>query len=258
MHKMPRIVLPTVALSAVLLVGVGVVQASHSWGGYHWARTANPFTLQMGDNVSTGWDSYLAETSEAWSISSVLDTTVVEGKGGKSCKAQTGRIEVCSRTYGYNGWLGLAQIYVSGTHITKGIAKMNDSYFNLSLYNTPDERLHVMCQEVGHLFGLGHTSEDGTSQGTCMDYSTSPDSTLPNAHDYEQLEAIYAHLDTFTTVGSTVNRNRGASALAKSDDFENAAEWGKEIYRSTDGHASVFERDLGHGERLLTHVRWAE
>jgi hypothetical protein len=251
-------VLSTAVLSAVLLVGVGVAQASHSWGTYHWARTANPFTLKMGDNVSTSWDSYLTQTSDAWSLSSVLDTTVVAGLGGKNCKAQTGRIEVCSRTYGYNGWLGLAQIYISGSHITKGIAKMNDSYFNLPTYNTPDERLHVMCQEVGHLFGLGHTSEDGTSQGTCMDYSSSPESTLPNAHDYEQLEAIYAHLDTVTTVGSTATGGRGASVAARSDDFENASEWGKEIHRSADGHASVFERDLGHDERVLTHVRWAE
>jgi len=258
MHSITRKVLSGVALAALLVLGAGVASASHSWGNYHWARTADSFTLQMGDNVSSNWDEDLRTTSTAWSVSEVLDTTVVAGKGGKSCKAQTGRIEVCNRTYGYNGWLGLAQIYVSGSHITKGIAKMNDSYFNLSLYNTPDERLHVMCQEVGHLFGLGHTSEDGTSQGTCMDYSSSPDSTLPNAHDYEQLAAIYAHLDTFTTVGSTVTRNRGASALAKSDDFENASEWGKEIYRSGDGHASVFERDLGHGERVLTHVRWAD
>lgn len=25
---------------------------SHSWNGYHWARTANPFRLKLGDNVS--------------------------------------------------------------------------------------------------------------------------------------------------------------------------------------------------------------
>ncbi len=27
-----------------------------------------------------------------------------------------------------------------------------------------------MCREIGHTFGLGHTSEDGSSQNTCMDY----------------------------------------------------------------------------------------
>jgi hypothetical protein len=47
-----------------------------------------------------------------------------------------------------------------------------------------------MCQEVGHLFGLGHTSEGGSSQGTCMDYSNSPDSQWPNAQDYDMLACV--------------------------------------------------------------------
>ena len=33
--------------------------ANHSWGGYHWARTANPVTVQLGDNVDGIWDPYL-------------------------------------------------------------------------------------------------------------------------------------------------------------------------------------------------------
>lgn len=33
--------------------------ADHSWGGYHWARTSNPFTIQVGDNVASAWDGYL-------------------------------------------------------------------------------------------------------------------------------------------------------------------------------------------------------
>src|SRR3989337_164385 len=49
--------------------------ASHSWGNYHWARTSNPFTLKLGDNVTSVWDSYLAEASSDWSQSSVLNTT---------------------------------------------------------------------------------------------------------------------------------------------------------------------------------------
>jgi hypothetical protein len=24
----------------------------HAWNDYHWARTANPFTLELGDNVT--------------------------------------------------------------------------------------------------------------------------------------------------------------------------------------------------------------
>ena len=36
---------------ACLFAVTGVVQATHSWGGYHWARTANPFTLKVGQSL---------------------------------------------------------------------------------------------------------------------------------------------------------------------------------------------------------------
>ena len=52
-----------IAVSAALaVIGSGtVVYATHSWGSYHWARTLNPFTLKLGDNVSSIWDAYLVE-----------------------------------------------------------------------------------------------------------------------------------------------------------------------------------------------------
>ena len=53
--------------------------AAHSWGSYHWARTANPFMLKLGDNVNSTWDAHLATTSADWSLSSVLDTSIVAG-----------------------------------------------------------------------------------------------------------------------------------------------------------------------------------
>lgn len=256
MNKTIHVALSTVALSAILLLGATVAEATHSWGGYHWARTSNPFTLKFGDNVSSAWDGYLTTTSVAWSESEVLDTNVVAGLGGNNCKAQTGRVEVCSRKYGNNGWLGLAQVWISGKHITKGTAKMNDTYFNQPPYNNADEKLHVMCQEVGHTLGLGHTSEDGSSQKTCMDYSNDPASTLPNLHDYEELALIYAHLDSTTTISAA--KSAGASALAQGGDFENASEWGRAIRYSSDGKPSLYARDLGRGEKVFTFVIWAD
>lgn len=198
----------TKAALAVAVATVSVTAyAAHSWGTYHWARTASPFTLQtLNSTVSAGtnanWPVLLAAAASQWSQSTKLDLNVVPYanalKDRKRCSAVTGKIRVCNAAYGSNGWLGLASINISGDHITKGTAKMNDSY---SSYWASDanEAPHVMCQEVGHTFGLGHTSEDGSSQATCMDYSTSPNSTAPNQHDYDQLATIYGHLDSTNT-----------------------------------------------------------
>src|SRR3989344_3091733 len=107
-------------LAISLLLGVFVydAEANHSWGSYHWARTANPFTVKLGDNMSTAWDAYLATASGDWPLSSVLDTAIVAGQANpKNCKPTLGQVEVCNSKYGRNGWLGIAQIWVSGSHI---------------------------------------------------------------------------------------------------------------------------------------------
>jgi len=244
------------ALVALSLVAT-TVYATHSWGNYHWARTANPFTLKLGDNVSTAWDSYLTGASTDWSLSNVLDTTVVTGNAGnpRRCRATSGRVETCSASYGFNGWLGAASIWVSGNHITQGTVKVNDSYFNTSTYNTIGWRSLVMCQEIGHTLGLDHQDEDFNNEPitphTCMDYFVPDASEVvhPNQHDYDQLETIYSHLDSSTTVGQTVNQ-RGNNS--------DAAEWGKTVRKDRQGRSSLFERGLGNGQKLFTFVFWSE
>ncbi len=263
MKKFNRFYIGVIAFAAVVAMG-SVAYANHSWGGYHWARTANPFTLKLGDNVALAWDAYLNGASSDWSQSSVLDTTVVTGgTNPKNCRATTGRVEVCNSKYGNNGWLGVAQIWVSGSHITKGVAKMNDTYFNTATYNTPAWRKLVMCQEIAHTFGLDHQDEDfyNANLGTCTDYTADPDgppsNEHPNAHDYEQLEIIYAHLDSFTTVGSAIPSGPGKSGLASVDATE-PGEWGRVLRNDGRGRSSLYGRDLGGGEKLFTFVFWAE
>lgn len=261
-----------VAVVATVLLSVSmfapVAYANHSWGGYHWARTANPFTLQLGDNVSSTWDGRLAAASVDWSVSSVLDTVVVSGRTNpKYCKAVNGRVEVCNSKYGNNGWLGMASIWISGTHITKGTAKLNDTYFNTTKYSAPAWRQFVMCQEVGHTFGLDHQDEifNNTNLGTCMDYTNDPTGTAgtngplnnqhPNQHDYDQLGSIYAHLDTSTTILSKTSSARAANTA--DIDTSNLSERGKVIRKSSDGRSSLYERNLGKGQKVFTFVIWA-
>jgi hypothetical protein len=254
-------------VAALVIAGVAgfasFASADHTWGTYHWARTTSTFTLKLGNNLSPGWQSYLTVASADWSLSDVLDTSIVTGNAGRNCKATAGRVEVCNAKYGNNGWLGIASIWISGSHITQGTVKMNDTYFNTATYNKPSWKQMVLCQEIGHTFGLDHQDENFNNQnlGTCMDYSNDParddgqgNNLHPNAHDYNQLALIYAHLDTATTVSQSTSSLKGNADHTD----ENRADWGREIRRSENGRASVFEKDFGNGEKRLTHVFWAE
>jgi hypothetical protein len=261
----------TVAL--VVLAVAGVASASHSWGNYHWGRTTSPFTLELGDSVSSTWDSHLATASSDWSASSVLDTTVVSGSSkGKNCKANDGMVEVCSSGYGNTGWLGIAQIWASGNHITKGVVKVNDTYFNSAPYNDPEWRNVVMCQEIGHTLGLGHVDEDfdNPDQGTCMDYSSNPTPNQhPNQHDYDMLDTIYAHLDSVDTVGPAPDDGGGKgngkgggkgkpSGVGADVDLSDPSAWGRAIKEDAQGNPSLYVRSLGNGQKVFTFVTWLQ
>lgn len=247
------------SLLAIFSLAVfGVVYANHSWGTYHWARGTNPFNVNLGDNVSSAWDAYLATASGDWSQSTVLDAPVTAGANLKNCKPVAGRVEVCDRKYGFNGWLGVASIWVSGSHITQGTVRLNDTYFNTTTYNKPAWRSFVMCQEVGHTFGLDHQDENFSNPnlGTCMDYTSNPagppSNEHPNQHDYDQLEAIYAHLESSTSAVS-----QGASS-ANNDDLDGPRQWGRIIKKSSDGRPSLYVRDFGGGHKVFTFVIWAK
>jgi len=232
--------------------------ANHSWGGYHWARTSNPVQLKTGNNLNSTWFPYLGTAVTDWNKSSVLQLEIVNGgTRPKNCRPTAGRIEVCNAPYGNTGWLGIAQIWASGTHITQGVAKMNDTYFNTATYNTPPWRRLVMCQEVAHDFGLDHQDEnfDNPNLGTCMDYTSDPDgppsNEHPNQHDYDQLATIYSHLDS-TNTATAVQPSAAPAAL-------NApAEWGRLVRSGGNGRVQTFERDFGRGEKMITHVFWAD
>ena len=240
------------------------VNANHSWGKYHWARTSNPFTLKLGDNVSTAWDSYLSTASSDWSASTVLNTSVVTGSTtGSTCAPTSGRIEVCNANYGSTGWLGVAQIWIARrSHITQGTAKMNDFYFNQAQYNTPAWRRLVMCQEIAHDFGLDHQDENfnNANLGSCMDYTSDPDgppsNEHPNQHDFDQLVSIYTHLDKFTTVGAAAPAD--APPGFANADVHAQENWGTKVRESADGHSALYVRDFGKGFQVFTFVFWAE
>ncbi|HEX6271321.1 MAG TPA: hypothetical protein VFZ43_13875 [Anaerolineales bacterium] len=231
------------------------VSANHSWGNYHWARTSNPFTIKVIDSMTSNWDDNLNIAISDWDQSSVMNVVKEAGDDStrtrKRCRPVSGKVRSCNATYGNNGWLGLAQIWVSGNHITQGTAKMNDSYLASSSYNETN-RQHVICQEIGHAWGLGHQDESGADLNTCMDYARALDNPHPNQHDYQQLETIYnSHTDSTTTIASAPPGFANADAHAQEN-------WGEKVHESANGRSAIYVRDFGNGFKIFTFVTWAE
>jgi len=245
-----------IALAAFAAFG-GTATASHSWATYHWARTSNPFTIKVINANTPAWSGQLDEAIAGWNnapqlyspftprwlASPVLNVVKESGAADKRCRAVAGKVKSCNGSYGQNGWLGLAQIWLSGGHISQGTAKMNDTYFSMSAYSDPIKRQHVMCQEIGHTWGLGHQSETGADKDTCMDYSSKLDNPEPNYHDFEQLDAIYALLDTSTTIATGL-AGTGSAKPVRIDRNDRIAD-------------SIITEHFQDGTQRITHVFWA-
>jgi hypothetical protein len=267
-----KLLVPLLAGALAILALPGpTATADHTWSDYHWARTSNPFTLKAGDNVTSAWDSYLDTAISDWNKSSVLDVTKVRGGTSRySCRPTAGRMEVCNASYGSNGWLGLASVWTNGSHITQGTVKLNDTYYSQARYNTVAYRNLVMCQEIGHVFGLGHQDENQTNENldTCMDYTNNPESNQhPNQHDYDLLEEIYGHADSTTTIGQSaqsaakmqrVPAGRGVPAEWGDALVSGHAGAGHKAHGHAHAHPHAYVRDLGNGNAVFTFVVWAE
>ena len=265
---------PAGFLLAVCALGLthGVtVSANHAWGNYHWARTTPSFDLTVINSTTADWDPFVANAVADWSQSMVLD--MVEDQSGstattvrRQCRAPSGMVRICNLAYGYNGWLGVAGISIdSAGHIVAGYTKLNDSYFSLDYYNTYDWKQTVTCQELGHDIGLDHQDEnfDNMSLLSCMDYQDPP-FPWANGHDFEQLETIYGHLDSYDSYGGGggggeggCNAPPGKGCNKSSVGQGNAgSEWGISLGRR--GARETFIRIDPDGTRHITFVRWAE
>jgi len=260
-------------LGAFLIAGDSAAATGKCWSNssgqcYHWARTSNPFALQVENDVSAAWRPYYLQALADWSNSSahvtpVVMTEVNQNSPSGNCGAITGKDRVCNKKYGFNGWLGLASIWLdSNGHIVAGTVKLNDSYFNTSTYNTPGWRLLVTCQELGHTIGLDHQDENfnNANLGTCMDYTAipagPPPNYYPNQDDYDELNLIYAQTDSYNSYSISspaAAPGNGKGAANGLGEIEDAVPPGA---GPQDG--DLFVRHLNNGMTLITHVFWAD
>jgi len=244
-----RYVFACAAAAAILLVAAAPAGAGHSWNGYHWAGTGAgdkglPVQVTLASHVDplSPWSGILGMVGTDWNVSAELESTLVPGLfDPAACELPTTApaaadytVDVCNGEYGENGWLGLAQIWVAPDgHILTGSAKVNDTYFNQDAYNDDNARRHVLCQEVGHDWGLDHVH--GPKAASCMNDMFglfSPSFVSPNQHDYDQLAAIYCHLGD-----SPCGRAKGGGGKGKSN-----------------SKSQVVERHQANGARLVTFI----
>ena len=160
----------------------------HSWEDYHLQHEA----LSPVVHNQSGYDP--AAVTAAWNALNTRIQLRPSGEGFPLTITEGGDEN--------SGWLGLATIRIGAeSHITEATVKMN----RVLLARFPavvDE--HVLCQEVGHLFGLGH--QPNTERDSCMNDCaglrgeewlaclSDPQGVTPNAHDAEELNRIYAHV----------------------------------------------------------------
>jgi hypothetical protein len=255
--------------------------ADHSWGNYKWDDTDGTLDLVLADNLTqTHWSSALGVATHDWNVwswdnggssgdvlNSVLSLNIANGSN-VICDPVSGNVQVCNDSYGNNGWLGIAQIWTTrgkNKRIVAGVAKMNDSYFSQSPYNTSPWRQLVMCQEVAHTFGMGHQDENfsNVNLGSCMDYTSDPDGSIrgeannehPNYHDYELLTELYGNSDEGSSGGGgSTTCNPRSPKCNQGVVLENPADWGRLV--SGHGPKEVYERVISNGLKVVTHVTW--
>jgi hypothetical protein len=260
MHRKISMLLTLAALG--LAGSAAPAQANHSWGDWHWERAANPVTLRVLNSTTDtrnllggqNWPAMLSKSAADWSQSSVLDLAVqpqsaVDLVARETCAFEPGAIRVCNVVNPDVTWLGLATVLPdpnSGSgHILAATAQMNDTWFSTPFYNATNAQ-HVMCQEVGHTFGLDHQDESGKDLNTCMDYADALDNPTPNAHDYQQIEVIYSHLDGSGTSGGGSGGGGGGGGHGGGHGGGNGGGKGKRA-GTTSGTWSPADLGLPHG-----------
>lgn len=172
---------------AILMLLPINASANNSWSVYHWpSNNLSPTVVDLTRNdplydVSAG--------VQEWAILGTPIQPVVS----------TSRKSNVTVKVGFSwAWLGLARIYIDEEgHISKGEVLLNSQL--LSRYG-PAVADHVLCQELGHVWGLDHNR---TEFDTCMNDSALLSSTAPypNLHDAEQLNLIYDHTDVVPDSG---------------------------------------------------------
>lgn len=265
----------------------GETIASRTPNSFHWARKQSQFTLQVGDNVDGGWNSLLTRVVSDWNKGDTVTFRVVSGSTSQQeCRERQGTVQVCNFRYGtQEEWLGLTRLYFNdrGDHVDAATVMMNDSFLNAgSQYNTEAARRHTLCHELGHTPGLDHVSSN-----SCMNDSQQAvfNNLAPINKDFRQLERIYQHKDSTSTVAGKQkkqkkknqdstdrdgkkrrdrddrrrdrDRNRDRSDRAGTESFFDPTSL-PAVPSGADADETVLVETLDDGRTVVTFITWAD
>ncbi len=212
------------------------LRATHRWGC--WIQPTNAPNFYNGANgeYTAIFDEVVSQNFDSWDNSTIMDLPRVGGPGFNTISGYNG-------FYGGTGWLGLATILQSsGCTINEGRSDLNQSYLDNGSYSRTN-KLHVACQEVGHLFGLDHN--EGAND-TCMNdlILTAPH---PNDHDRIMLNSMYSLPLCGTCPNVALLANGGQWVTA-----EDGGGWVVNANRASVGAWETFRlQDLGGGSVAL-------
>ncbi len=83
--------------------------------------------------------------------------------------------------------------------------------------------------------------------------ATSTQSTKPNFHDFQELVAIYDHVDGYSTVSGAASAANSANEVT-----DDPRSWGQWMREKSKGRSDFYERRNRDGSITITHVYWTE
>ena len=207
------------------------------------------------EDWKTHFDAILSDWNQADSIQVVaVHNPQYDSTDATTCTPAPNSIKVCNKNYGATGWVGIASVSILEVHIMSGSVRLNDHYFQLPQFNTAAWRASVMCQEMGHIFGLDHWDEDFTTNcDSCMDYSNQP-VRLSNKKDRDLLDEIYkGHCGERRLHENAEDDHHNLPGPPGNDDDD----WGHLV--ESNSHSSTYETEPDeHGHQWITKVLWVE
>ena len=121
------------------------------------------------------------------------------------CGSADDKIIICSETApcqkpcgpyadgNWRGWVG-GHMNPETRHIQTSVLHLNDWWYS-DYYGFPADhvaRKSIICHEMGHVFGMGHSTDPGS---TCLNHADGNfHDTEPGPHDTEVLIATHGHL----------------------------------------------------------------